>query len=571
LEHRSGFGSYTEFFIVALEVRRTGLQSNIHSHEWRLVIWITVIILAITSLPYVYAFLTAPPDKQFVGFVFNTSDHAQYLAWYKAFQTENLISDHQTSEPNPPVFFNLLWWMLARFGYYTGLHYAVVYQIFRWIAGAFFLAASYAFTGLFFSSVLQRRLAFLVIALGSGLGWILVLVKYILPQVGLLFPLDIYVAEGNSFLCIMGSPHFSEAAGLILLIFSLLLLGEQHRQLRYAVIAGLVALFLGWQHAYDLLIVWIVPMAFGGVLLIQTRRWPTYWFKAILTVGLLSWPPALYSVLLTRLNPIWEQVLAQFSNAGVYTPNPLHMLILMGVPLLLALATLALQARDMLTRRNPVATDGKNLFLWVWFIAGWALTYVPTDFQIHMINSWQVPIALLAVLGFNQYIIPFLSRHWLLAKRAIVPAAFLLVLVSLTNAYLLLWRFVDLNRYDYPYYLYKDEITTMHWLEKKPADSVVLSSYDVGRYIPGISGQIAFLSHWAQTVDFLKKRDLVELFYNAQENTMDRRKFLLDYGIDYVFVGPAERAIGSYQPGEDEFLKLEYSTSQVLIYRVDLP
>jgi len=547
------------------------LKPNIQSHEWRFVIWVTVIILAITSMPYIYAVETAPPDKEFVGFVLNTSDHAQYLAWYKGFQTAILIPNRQTSETNPPIFFNLLWWMLGRFGYYTGLHYIVVYQVFRLLAGAFFLMTTYAFTGLFLSSVFLRRLAFMVIALGSGLGWILVLLKYLMHQADVMFPLDLYVVEGNSFLSIMGYPHFTEAAGLILLIIGLLLYGERCGQLRYAVFAGLAALFLGWQHGYDLLIVWIIPTAYAGILFLQTRRWPTYWFKAMLVVGLLSWPPALYSVLLTRLDPIWKQVLAQFSNAGVYTPNLLHMLILMGVPLLLALATLTLQARDMLTRRNLAAFDGMSLFLWVWFIVGWALTYIPTDFQIHMINSWQVPIALLAVIGFNDYIMPFLSQRWPLAKRAIVPAVFLLALAALTNAYLLLWRFVDLHRYDYPYYLYKEEVAAMHWLEEEPADSVVLSSYDVGRYVPGISGQTAFLSHWAQTVDFLNKRDLVELFYKGRMAAADRRKLLSDYGIDYVFLGPAERAIGDYQPAEDEYLNLEYSTSKVSIYQVVFP
>jgi hypothetical protein len=243
----------------------------------------------------------------------------------------------------------------------------------------------------------------------------------------------------------------------------------------------------------------------------------------------------------------------------------------MGVPLLLALVTLILQVRDMLTRRNPAALDGLNLFLWVWFMVGWALTYIPTDFQIHMISSWQVPIALLAVLGFNQYILPFLSRGWPLAKRASVPAILLLALVALTNAYLLLWRFVDLNRYDYPYYLYKEEVAAMHWLEEKQADSVVLSSYDTGRYIPGISGQTAFLSHWAQTVDFYTKSDLVEQFFNPGGNPVDRWKLLMNYGIDYVFVGPAEHALGGYQSGEDEFLELVFSNTQVSIYQVVLP
>ena len=101
-------------------------------------------------------------------------------------------------------------------------------------------------------------------------------------------------------------------------------------------------------------------------------------------------------MLLTRLNPIWEAVLAQFDNAGVFTPNPLHMLILMGFPLVFALAALAIGLARLI-RKQPggFQRSDSGLFVVVWFWVGWLLTYLPADFQIHMINSWQVPIVLL--------------------------------------------------------------------------------------------------------------------------------------------------------------------------------
>ena len=45
-------------------------------------------------------------------------------------------------------------------------------------------------------------------------------------------------------------------------------------------------------------------------------------------------PAALYLAYLTSQSPIWRGVLAQYGNAGVYTPTPPHLLILMGIPLL---------------------------------------------------------------------------------------------------------------------------------------------------------------------------------------------------------------------------------------------
>ncbi len=548
-----------------------GTHDLVQTGEWRFVISITIAILVVTSAPYLFAVLSTPPERHFMGFILNISDHAQYLSWYKAFQTNLLISNRLTPEPNPPIFFNLLWWSLGRLGSYSRLSYAVVYQIFRWLAGAFFLAMVYAFAALAFASVRQRRTAFLVIALGSGLGWFLVLLKYTLTRGTLLFPLDIYVAEGNSFLCVMAYPHFAEAAGLILAVIWLLLKGYQQGKLQYAVYAGLVALLLGWQHTYDLIIVWGVPIAYAGVLWLLTRKWPAYWFKAMLIVGLFSWPPALYSMLLTRLDPTWKEVLAQFANAGVYSPLPHHMLILMGVPLVAAIATLLKLLYDRWAKRPVVSLSSPELelFIGVWFVVGWLLTYVPTDFQIHMINSWQVPVGLWATRGLFDYVIPALKRQRQADKLARQMILALLALSVPTNIYLWAWRLVDLNRHDYPFYLYRDEVAAIRWLEEHaPPDSIVLSAENTGQYIPGLSGQRAFLAHWAQTVDYYDKKRMVQEFFANSTSDAQRQQILEQYAVDYILYGPTEQALGNDTLDSSTLTTLAFSAPQVKLYAV---
>jgi hypothetical protein len=550
------------------------LSTHIQWSEYRLVGLVVFVVLLLTSLPYAFAHLTAPPDRYFTGFILNTSDHAQYLAWYRGFQTSFLIPNTLTPESNRPVFFNLLWYALGRLGLYTGWSYIVIYQLFRWVAGAFFLGMVYFFSALFFPDVRWRRTAFLITTLGSGLGWVWVVIKYMLALGELPFPMDVYVAEGNSFLCVMAYPHFAEAAGLILAVLGLLLIGERRGQLRYAVLAGLVAHFLGWQHGYDLLIVWGVPSIYAGVRWLVDRRWPAYWFRAVLITGLLSWPPVLYSVLLTRLSPIWKQVLAQFPNAGAFTPNLLHLPILMGLPLVLAALTLLL----LLLARNTSAPSqsptqslvDNYLFVGVWFVTGLALAYVPTDFQIHMLNSWQVPIGLLATVGLFRYVRPTLEQRRGTGRVAPLVVPVFVVLILLSNLYLWLWRFVDLNRYDYPYYLYRDEVAAMEWLANhSPPDAIVLSSYDTGRYIPSLSGRRAFLAHWAQTLSFYDKRTRVERFFEVGVDDAERLETLQTFGVDYVLYGPAEQTLGQYDPGDSPLFSAVFSSPRVTVYCVN--
>ncbi len=539
--------------------------------EWRFVAAVTIGILLFTSLPYAYAALSVPPEKRFMGFILNTSDHAQYLWWYRGFQDAWLIPNRQTPEANPAVFFNLLWFALARFGKFTGLEYRWVYQVFRLLTAVFLLPIAYWWSAQVFRDALRRKTAFLVMALGGGLGWVQIVLKYTLWRGELRYPLGVYLAEGNFFLNIMAYPHFAEAAGFILLVFGLLLSGETRGDLRYAWGAALAAALLGWQHTYDLILVWGIPGLYALVRWAQTRRFPRYWFKALLSVGLLSFPPALYALLLTTLNPIWKEVLAQFDNAGVFTPNPLQMFIPLGIPLFLGLAGALTALRRTRPPQEAASARGFRLrtFLVVWFFAGWAFTYIPTDFQIHMINSWQTPVILLGTAFWFDTVQPSLAKRWRALASPALAGAVLVSAVLPANGYIFLWRFLDLHRYNYPYFLHQAEYDAMRWLdENAPQDAIVLSAYEPGRYIPGISGRSAFLSHWAQTVDFYAKRDFVRDFFQPETPDTRRREVLAQFGVDFVLYGPAERALGAYDPAQSPWTYPVFEQDGVWVYGV---
>ena len=303
--------------------------------EKRLWLIVAGAVLVSTALPYIFGYLTTPPDRQFMGLLLDVPDYAQYLSWFREFQTANLIGNKLTPEPNNAVFFNLLWWIMGRLSQYTGLGFSILHQLLRLFAGIAFLGVIYAFCVLTLPEPRVRRMAFLLAVFAAGFGWVLVLMKYTVTKGELLYPLDVYVAEPNSLLCIMAFPHFVLASASIVVFFILTIVGHDRQQLRYAVAAGAVALSLGLQHAYDLLILYGVLGMFTFLVAVRDRRIPWFLVKNDLIVGLISWWPGLYSVWLTRTSPIWREVLAQFSNAGVYTPTPFHLVILMGLPLLL--------------------------------------------------------------------------------------------------------------------------------------------------------------------------------------------------------------------------------------------
>jgi hypothetical protein len=509
-----------------------------------------------------------------MGIAWGTFDTAQYFSWMRGFATRILISNTMTAEPNEAVFFNLQWFLLGRFAVYTGLSYPQVFQIFRLLAGAAFLLITYPFCSLFLAGLRQRKTAYLLIILGSGLGWLLVVAKQFTGR--LEYPMHVYAIEPNTFASILAFPHFSVAASLMLSVYALGILGYEKRQWRYPIAAGFIGLVLGFMHAYDLLLIYAVLLAFS-ILLFVRDGWSRELLLYPAAIIALSCFPAFYSVYITSAFPVWKAVLAQFANAGAWTPNPFHLLIILGAPFIIALATF-----DGLVPLKDQAP--RTLFLKVWFGVNFFLVYFPVNYQIHYLNGWQIPIAILATVGFFTRIVPWLQQSSAIRrvlssikcpmnqdKQASILATLLILATLPTNVYLFAWRFVDLGRHRHPYYLYRDEVNALGWLRaNSSSDEVVLSGLVVGRYIPNVAGNRAFLAHWAMTADIYRKQDLIQEFFDSVTSNDQRRALVEEYGIRYIFYGSEERALGQFVPDSLPFVERVFVSPHATVYRVRL-
>jgi hypothetical protein len=535
------------------------------------VVWvagITVFMLLITSLPYVYGYLSTPLDRQFMGIVLGTPDTTQYFTWMRSFGESFLIENRMTAEQTEAIFFNLLWWLLGRFAAKTGWSLAVVYQLFRLVTVATFVPLVYWLCGLFLEEIRRRWTAFLIVLLGAGFGWVLVVAKYLTSGDELPFPFDVYTVEPNSFLSLMAFPHFSNAAVFIMVIFVLVLFAFERQRIGYAVWAGVVGLVFGFIHAYDLLLIYAVVGLFALVVGLRDKRWR----EAILytaVMGVISCPGAFYSFYITKAFPTWRDVLAQFVNAGAWTPPPFHLPILLGLPFLLALGALV-ALRPLIPRNN------RYLFVKVWFVVHCVIIYLPVNYQIHYLNGWQFPMAVLAVWGLFDKVGPWLrdkmSAHAEQLPRFETILAILFIVATVpTNVYLFAWRFYDLSRHDHPYYLHVDEVAALRWLDQNSVpDEVVLSSVEVGQYIPGLTDNRAFLAHWAMTLDLYRKREIVQSFYDSLWADAERQRVLKEYQVRYVLWGQVEQASGTLDPGSLPYLAEVFSAPEAKLYRVDL-
>jgi hypothetical protein len=539
-----------------------GKQSRVASNrlipfllEWRIVALTIIGILVLTAIPYWYAYTMVPQGKYYTGLMLGIPDHLQYFAWMRDLAHQNLAANRLTPEPNEPAFFNLLWWSVGHIGVVTGLELGALYTLLRICAVALCLSCGYAFFTQTIANEQQRKLAFLIFALAGGLGVIWVGAKYALRLNEVPFPDDLYSAEPNTFFMSLAFPHFTLASGLLVGTFSGVLQAIRTGRLRWAVLGGIVAIVLGTQHTYDLLTVYLVFGLFGALLWVRDRRFPTFLFLCGAIVVGMSAPPALYMFLLVQLNPVWGAVLAQFDNAGVFTPSLPHLFILLGIPFWLALAYV-----------RPSMFQSKNdmeLFVLAWFVAHFGLIYMPTDFQIHMLLGWQFPIAVLASGTLVTYVWPWLKKKS--RGMAAVGVGCIVALMLATNSYLIAWRVLDLGRYENPYFLTTNQTAALDWLEANTTrDDVVLADLSLGQFVPMWTDARSFVAHWANTLNFFEKQKQAKQLVTGEMPANERNRLLNQFQVSYIIYEGNGSAPWVLEPGYRE----AYRQGDVVVYQV---
>jgi hypothetical protein len=151
--------------------------------------------------------------------------------------------------------------------------------------------------------------------------------------------------------------------------------------------------------------------------------------------------------------------------------------------------------------------------------------------------------------------------------RRFAPAALLLV-AALVNVYLLGWRFVDLARHRAPYYLHRDEVAALAWLDHQAGEGVVLSDETLGQYVPALAGKRAVLAHWAQTVDYYAKRGQVARFFDPGTPADERATILRRYRVEYVLAGEADLPASTRSPLDQPALAPVFESPNAVVYRV---
>jgi hypothetical protein len=487
---------------------------------------------------------SSPPGRVFLGFRNMAGDHYQYASFVRQAAAEGrfFMENRFTTEPQSGRFVLLYLWLVGSLSGLTGLSVPASWEVLRLVSGFTFLVAIWKLTALCFEGERSRMLAYLFVAFSGGIGWVMAPFQAAIPSMpGLPGVKDAFNFQWNwsSFDAMLVPLWVAPAALFVAGCFLLVRVPVTSAAVRWG--AGLLLPPVIWyMHPYTGLAAYL---AFGLYPMIPV-------LSAMLRVQSVPWDavrercagaaPFLLSFAFVAPYLLWareDAVFAAASRQG-FMWSPAYSVFLYplayGVILPLALVGIRFSASIEERPRHMLAA---------WLTAAVALASNPFFAGVKFQYLVHAPLALYAAHG----VIELRRRSPKAARLSRGAGAALFGALLFMNAPLTLFKDMPGTASDGDIYAPAPVIQAMRFLDEQPPGPV-LCSYASGNLIPWLARKTVYQGHWFLTIDQRAKAQNVEAFFNGAVPLDDKRRFLSETGIRYVFFGPSERVSGSVDP-----------------------
>jgi len=525
-------------------------------------LWIfAVAVMVVTAIPYVLGYGFEGSEWQFSGFVFGVEDGNSYMAkMLRGANGDWLFRTPYTPWPQEGVLAFFPYLLLGKLTAPPGQHVQLValFHLFRFGGGILYILASYDFLALFIKNERWRRWGVVLVALGGGLGWLLILSGQG-SWLGSL-PLGLYSPETFGFLSLYGLPHLALARALLLWgLRAYLNPGLSVYPNRPGLFTAILWLIMGLMQPLSVVLAWVIIGAHGGVLL-AVRLWHLWrkefadWVGWRAWSGRLTWivaitaPIVIYTAWAFNADPVLNQWTAQ--NL-ILSPHPLHYLAAYGLLIPFGIVGAIHLLRDRSDSHwLPVA----------WSLALPFLIYAPYPLQRRLAEGYWVILVALALVFFDR-----------LDGKKTIALRWLLGLAFPTTLFLLLGGANAVRTPEVPIFRPRAEVAAFRFLDEYAAsDAVVLTSYETGNALPAWAPVFVVIGHGPESVGLAELAPRVARFYQGDSSDDERLGLLAEFDVDYVFWGPEERRLGAWDPRKSEYLNLVFNRKAYMIFAVNL-
>jgi hypothetical protein len=483
----------------------------------RLIILAILLVLLLQIVPYAFANAFASTfaissngsQRVFAGFLLNPVDGNSYLAkmqegWSGSWLF-TLPYSARSGEGRALFLFYLLLGHVARL---TGGSVLLVFHLARIAAScALILALAQFINRVFKNNPKSAQRAFWLAVFGSGAGWMLALLSGYLAG-------DFWVAETYPFLSMYANPHFPLGLALILWIGCFEFGMASGFKLLWLAILGLCLAII---QPFGLVIAGVLLASRSGVAWVLERK---LYITALIFCMVLGGPYLLYQFIIIQK----DAMLALWNQQNITAALPVWDFVIALTPGIF-LAALGGWRAWKERKAEPLA-------LLVWLIVSVILVYFPFNLQRRFMTGLYVPIACLAIVGAE-----WMQMRFRKQRKWILPALFVLSIP--TNIILLASGIGGAISLSPALYLTRGEEQAMNWIQTNTdARAVVLSSPEIGLWIPARTGRKVVYGHPFETINAESEKAAVEDFY--RNDAADRSQFLQTRQVAYVFLGPRE-------------------------------
>lgn len=524
--------------------------------EWIFPIALALGIALAGSLPYAYGYLTAGEGEVFAGFIGRGTPGAQsYLAFARQVAeggalTTNLYNPHAPSR----AFFHAEWWLMGMAARLTGLPLLFWFHAGRVVSAIAFLLAVYYLASTLLDNVRLRRGALLLVAVGAGFGWLVVAANAV-SGTHLDLPLD---AKGVTiFGYLMNKPHFIRAGCVAALQYAWLIRGDATGKYRYFLYSGLAASAHSLVRPYQIPEACLILVLYAGARVFIDHQPILATLTRVASAASGHAPAIIWQGWVYFKNPLG------LGAMDAWAPMPLLPLILwLGLPFTAVMVHLGTWV--LREDRSRLALSIPALWLAAAALLMQAHPYFPWGTESYY------PWVFAPVLLFLRHTWPVLAAwatHRPQPRRLALAALCCTVLPVNALVYVQFFTTLHHPKPPWQYYLPQSALDAIAWLdENAPAESVVLASHDSSAFIPRFADLRVVTGQDALTPDYRVVNEHVQRFFQNTGDQGFKQWLLREQQVDYVLVGPFERALAGEATPRYPWLQQVYQSGDVQVF-----
>ena len=500
---------------------------SVSKKEWWWLIALTLFLIIITSIPVVWGIINAPSGYKISGLhSLASADTNVYLSYINQVKSgQVLLYNHFTTEPQTIGTLNLAWLEIGLIAKIFNLEAVTAFQVSRVLAIPLLILVSYLFIARIFSSPKKRLITIMLLSLGSGVGAYFNTIAY---SVGVNYEraLDLWMPEINIFNSLFHVPHFTLATTAILATFLLFLRGIETDKLRFSLGAGLTALLLFNFHPYHLPLIYLAPLAYLLILLLDKKMTWRQALKHYAALILLSLPSIIY-----HFYTLSDSVIGARATQNI-TPNSGLFFIIIGLGFFLIGGALG----TVRYFKEPATKSPRQLFLIIWVIVSLLVSGLSAwQFGRRSLHGITIPLTILTV-EYLAYLGRWLkdSPYFMVMKEPVVIIALALTLLCPTSLFNLV-RDIQLYSESHPtFYLSGAQLESFDFLSHLPPGAIITNQLSAS-FIVGNTNKTVFLGHSHETIDSAYKLGLLKKFFQKTTPPEWRQWLIKEYNLTYLY------------------------------------